>query len=61
MLRVWTALQAGHARDEGATLVEYALLLVFIAVIAIAALQFLGNTVSDQVENVASTIGGTNP
>ncbi len=42
-------------------MVEYALLLVFIAVIAIAALQFLGNTVSDQVENVASTIGGTNP
>jgi len=39
--------------DEGQGLTEYALILVFIAIIAILALTFLGTTVS----NVLSTVG----
>jgi Flp pilus assembly pilin Flp len=39
--------------EEGQGLTEYALILVFIAIIAILALTFLGTTVS----NVLSTVG----
>jgi Flp pilus assembly pilin Flp len=39
--------------DEGQGLTEYALILVFIAIVAILALTFLGTTVS----NVLSTVG----
>jgi Flp pilus assembly pilin Flp len=44
-------------RDEiGASLVEYALLLALIAVVAIGALVFLGHTVSNTLNNVGNTI-----
>lgn len=44
-------------RDErGASLVEYALLLVLIAVVAIAALTFLGGTVANTFNNVANNL-----
>ncbi len=56
MLRLWTAFQSRIIRDEGATLVEYALLLVFIAVVAIVALNALGDQVKDELNNVASTL-----
>ena len=60
MLRLWTGLQSRFIRDdEGATLVEYALILVFIAVVAIVALNALGDTVRDELNDVASTLGGT--
>jgi Flp pilus assembly pilin Flp len=39
--------------DEGQGLTEYALILVFIAIVAILALTFLGKSVS----NVLSTVG----
>jgi pilus assembly protein Flp/PilA len=41
--------------DEGQGLTEYALILVFIAIIAILALTFLGTSVS----NVLSTVGNS--
>lgn len=34
------------ARDDGQDLVEYGLLVVLIAIVAIAGISFLGNTVS---------------
>ena len=44
-------------RDEkGASLVEYALLLALIAVVAIGALVFLGHTVSNTLNNVGNDI-----
>jgi len=44
-------------RDEsGASLVEYALLLALIAVIAIVALQFLGHSVSNTLNSVGGSI-----
>ncbi|HEY5320719.1 MAG TPA: Flp family type IVb pilin [Galbitalea sp.] len=49
-------------RDEtGASLVEYALLLALIAVVAIGALVFLGHTVSNTLNNVGNDIAIGNP
>ena len=47
--------------EKGATLVEYALLVALIAIIAIAALRFLGNTVSQEFSTIGSSLarGGT--
>jgi pilus assembly protein Flp/PilA len=53
-IRAWFA---DRARDEtGASLVEYALLLALVAVVAITALLFLGHTVSNTLNNVGSNI-----
>jgi Flp pilus assembly pilin Flp len=43
-------------RDRGATLVEYALLVGLIAIVAIGALTVLGRNSSDQVDEVAAKI-----
>ncbi|MCB0352423.1 MAG: Flp family type IVb pilin [Bdellovibrionales bacterium] len=43
--------------EEGATLVEYALLVALIAVIAIAAIRFLGQSASERFSSIASDIG----
>jgi pilus assembly protein Flp/PilA len=45
--------------EAGASLVEYALLLALIAVVAIGALVFLGNSVNNTISNVAKTINNT--
>ena len=45
--------------DAGASLVEYALLLALVAVVAIGALIALGGSVSNTVDSVASGIAGT--
>jgi Flp pilus assembly pilin Flp len=47
--------------DEGATLVEYALLVALIAAVAIVAVQALGDTARDELQDVADTIGGATP
>jgi len=45
-----------NEQEKGAGLVEYALLVALIAIVAIAALQFLGTSISEQFSNVGSTI-----
>ena len=45
-----------HREDEGQGLAEYALILALIAVVAIVALLFLGNQVSDKLSVIGSTI-----
>jgi pilus assembly protein Flp/PilA len=48
---------AWNRRDEvGASLVEYALLLALIAVVALVALHFLGGSVANTLNNVGSSI-----
>lgn len=42
--------------EHGASLVEYALLLALIAVVAILALHFLGGTVASTLNNVGNSI-----
>ncbi len=43
-------------QEEGATMIEYALLVALIAIIALAAVRYLGNNVSKQFSNVSSII-----
>jgi len=46
-----------HVRsDEGASLVEYALLVALIAVVCIAAITLLGNNASTKFDSVATSI-----
>ncbi len=60
MLKLFTNLQLMLARavdeEEGQGLTEYALILALIAVIAIAALTFLGGKVSDVLSTAANSI-----
>lgn len=42
--------------EVGASLVEYALLLALIAVVALLALHFLGNAVNNTLNNVANSV-----
>jgi Flp pilus assembly pilin Flp len=62
-IMLWQAMIVGWARDRvsgkddtGASLVEYALLLALIAVVAIGALTFLGHAVTSTLNNVANII-----
>ena len=49
-------LQAHTKSERGAAMVEYALLLALIAIVAIAALRLLGGTVSDNFDEINSEI-----
>lgn len=49
-------LKARFSDDRGASLVEYALLLALIAVVAIGALIFLGHSAGNTLQNVANSI-----
>lgn len=56
VLKTW--LQAKFNTDErGASMVEYGLLLALIAVVAIIAVQFVGNKVSDNFNTVGESLG----
>lgn len=44
--------------ERGASLVEYALLVALIAVVAIVALRFLGESASDTLSEAGSEIAG---
>ncbi len=62
MLRLWTAFQARFILDEdGAAMVEYALLVALIAIIAIVAVGAVGGAVSTKFSTVADTLNNTNP
>ncbi len=60
MLRLWTTYQSWLVKDEeGATMVEYALLVALIAVVVIAAALFLGQQISDKFSEVGNTLEAT--
>ncbi len=54
MLTVWTWLQSHLTDDEGASMVEYALLVVLIAIVALLAVQFAGREVSSTFSDIGS-------
>ncbi len=57
MVRLWTAHQSRFIQDEeGASMVEYALLVALIAVVVIAAALFLGQQISDKFSEVGATL-----
>jgi pilus assembly protein Flp/PilA len=49
---------AVREREEGATMVEYGLMVALIAVVALAAVTALGQSVSQVFQNIAGRIGG---
>ncbi len=51
----------GGKSEWGASLVEYALLLALIAVVAIAGLTLLGGNASNKLSDVGGSIGGGTP
>lgn len=58
MLALWTKLTAWATDEErGASMVEYALLVVLIAIIALVAVRLAGEAVSDTFQTVADTLG----
>jgi len=56
MLQAWNLIQAKMDSDEGASLVEYALLVVLIAIVAIIAITFAGNEVTSTFEEIGSSL-----
>ena len=59
MLSMWTAIKARFETDEeGASLVEYALLVALIAVVAIVAITVVGQEVSENFSQIGSSLTG---
>lgn len=58
MLALWTKLVSRFQEDKGASMVEYALLVVLIAIIAIVAIRFAGNQVSSTFGEIGSELSG---
>ena len=52
----WTTLRTRLVEERGATAVEYAIMLGFIAAVIVVAVAFLGGVTNDQFEKV--TFGG---
>lgn len=55
-VRTVTAMRAVADRDEGAGMVEYALLVSLIAMVAIGAVVFFGEALRDKYEAVADSV-----
>lgn len=53
------ALEGAERSERGASLVEYALLLVLIAMVCLAAVQFFGVGVNENLSRSASSISST--
>ena len=60
MLSLWTKLITWAKDEKGASMVEYALLVVLIAIIAIVAVSIAGQNVSKAFSTIAGSLGGAN-
>jgi len=56
--QLFLMLQNAMQEEEGQDLTEYALLLVFIAIAAVAAVTLLGNQVTTIFGNITTALGG---
>ena len=56
IFRTWLAAKL-HRDEQGANLVEYLLLLAFIAIIVLVAVKTLGGTVSSKFSSANSALG----
>jgi len=54
----WSDLRTRTSEEEGATAVEYALMVALIAAVIIVAVTALGKNASTTFSSVAATIGG---
>ena len=60
MVSLWSKLTAWAKDDKGASMVEYALLVVLIAIIALIAISIAGQNVSKAFSTVAGSLGAAN-
>jgi pilus assembly protein Flp/PilA len=58
MLALWTKVTSWMQEEKGASMVEYALLVVLIAIIALIAVRFAGQEVSETFSEVGSGLDG---
>ena len=56
MLALWTKVSMWWNEDRGASMVEYALLVVLIAIVALVAVRLAGSQVSSVFGDVASEL-----
>jgi pilus assembly protein Flp/PilA len=54
MFALWTKLTSWMQEEKGASMVEYALLVVLIAIVALVAVQIAGTEVSETFSDIAS-------
>ena len=54
MLVLWTKVRSWMADEKGASMVEYALLVVLIAIVALVAVSFAGEQVSSTFSEIGS-------
>lgn len=54
MLALWTKVTTWLKDEKGASMVEYALLVVLIAIVALVAVQIAGNEVSGTFSEISS-------
>ncbi|MGH8916099.1 MAG: Flp family type IVb pilin [Acidimicrobiia bacterium] len=54
MLALWTKVNSWFQEDRGASMVEYALLVVLIAIVALVAVQLAGTEVSETFSEIGS-------
>jgi pilus assembly protein Flp/PilA len=58
MIALWTKINSWIQEDKGASMVEYALLVVLIAIVALVAVQLAGTEVSRTFSEIGSGLGG---
>ena len=54
MFALWTKMTSWMREEKGASMVEYALLVVLIAIVALVAVQIAGTEVSETFSDIAS-------
>jgi pilus assembly protein Flp/PilA len=59
MLALWTKVTAWLEDEKGASMVEYALLVVLIAIVALVAVSLAGDEVSQTFSDIASGLQNT--
>jgi pilus assembly protein Flp/PilA len=59
MLALWNKVTSWIQSEKGASMVEYALLVVLIAIVALVAVQIAGTEVSETFSEVASGLAGS--
>ena len=55
-MKIQTALRRIHSNEQGASMVEYALLVVLIAIVAILAVTLAGEELSNTYSEIASGV-----
>ncbi len=58
MLALWTKVMSRFQDEKGASMVEYALLVVLIAIVAIVAIRLAGQEVSSTFSQIADALSG---